>query len=85
MNVELFADREERPRGTREVVRLAEIDPGTDEPDPEQIRPWGVRLPAGSAVVYWRGGGKNRFATFGSASRAVQRFGTLYDLVLVYL
>lgn len=48
---------------------------GNDEPDPEQIRRWGLELPEGSAVVYRHAGGKSRFATFGSANRAAQRPG----------
>ncbi|GAB2654872.1 hypothetical protein GCM10027271_11630 [Saccharopolyspora gloriosae] len=63
---------------------LAEIDPDTDEPDPEQIRLWGMELPEGHAVVYWRASGRSQVATFASASRAAQRFGPLYDLALVY-
>ncbi|WP_258718643.1 hypothetical protein [Saccharopolyspora gloriosae] len=43
-----------------------------------------MELPEGHAVVYWRAEGKSRFATFGSASRAAQRFGPLYDLALIY-
>ena len=64
---------------------LAEIDPDTEEPDPEQVHFWGMELPDGHAVLYLRAGGKSRFATFGSARRAAQRFGPLYDLALVYL
>lgn len=69
---------------TARLFGLAEINEETEEPDPERVRFWGMKVPDG-AVVYWREPDRsNQFAVFASPEDAEERFGRLFDLGLLW-
>ncbi|PKW13293.1 hypothetical protein [Saccharopolyspora spinosa] len=67
---------------TPKIFGLAEKT-DTGEPDPTRVRIWGMQLPD-RAIMYWREDHRNQFAVFEDAASAESRFGTLFDLTLIW-
>lgn len=67
---------------TPKIFGLAEKT-ATGDPDPARVRIWGMQLPD-RAVMYWREDQRNQFAVFEDAASAEDRFGTLFNLTLLW-